>query len=207
MGSERLRNAGLAISANGWRPNQHGRDSAGSGAAAHVGAVAMTVWAPDRTDSACSVLVHSAVRPGRRHLGSSREDLPEGPSPGTGTRVRRLDGVQYGESCKARASLVRRTNCRPRLFLERHVRAERVPPDDPSAVYPEHGSLTHLALAELDGRVLLDQVQRGGRRREEELLRRGADPQRPAHPAGKQSSSRPSSSQAVAIEPTSRSSA
>ena len=53
------------------------------------------------------------------------------------SRVRGLDGVQCGESREARASLVRRTHCRQRLCLERHVRAERVSLDDPSAVHRE----------------------------------------------------------------------
>src|SRR4029453_11325226 len=70
-----------------------------------------------------------SVRPGRRHLGSPREGLPRGFSR-TGTRVRRLGGVQCGESCEAHASLVRRTHFRQRLVMEWSVRGGRVPPAD-----------------------------------------------------------------------------
>src|SRR6185295_20022014 len=59
-----------------------------------------------------------------------------------------LGGVQFGESCECQTGLDRCAHCWQGLFLERHVRVERVPPDDPSVVDREYGSLTHLALAE-----------------------------------------------------------
>src|SRR5436190_10891150 len=88
-------------------------------------------------------------------------------------------GCDRGEPREAEVALVRCTHRRELVGLVELVRAPRFAPADAAVGEDDQRPLLHLALAQRDAAVALDDLERDPRRGEEDALAALAEPERP----------------------------